>query len=266
MIKFFRHIRKRLIGENRFSKYLLYAIGEIILVVIGILIALQINNWNEMRKNNEMEANYISRLLDDLTEEENYLQSYINYNTQVSNCAKKAIQYFESYNNTSHNPEEGLIDLYQASQINDARAPNSTYLELIASGQINLLRSDSLKQSIISYYELKWNESVIINLPNRYRENLRSTMPHVIQDMIRTNCGDIYIGTRRSISVTLPENCTIGLAPKKAESVFNNLLNDSQLKKDLVFLIGNLDSKLAYVNYVLLQLNSVKGQLENMTK
>ena len=91
-------------------------------------------------------------------------------------------------------------------------------------------------------------------------------MPHVIQDMIRTNCGDIYIGTRRSISVTLPENCNIDLAPKKAQSVFNNLLNDPQLKKDLVFLIGNLDSKLAYVNYVLLQLNSVKSQLENKTE
>lgn len=50
MIKFFRHIRKRMIKENRVSKYLLYAIGEIVLVVIGILIALQINNWNEQRK------------------------------------------------------------------------------------------------------------------------------------------------------------------------------------------------------------------------
>ena len=50
MIKFFRHIRQRTIKENRASKYLLYAIGEIVLVVIGILIALQINNWNEQRK------------------------------------------------------------------------------------------------------------------------------------------------------------------------------------------------------------------------
>jgi hypothetical protein len=50
MIKFFRKIRQNLLTENKFSKYLLYAIGEIILVVIGILIALSINNWNEERK------------------------------------------------------------------------------------------------------------------------------------------------------------------------------------------------------------------------
>ena len=47
MIKFFRRIRQRMLTENKFSKYILYAVGEIVLVVIGILIALQINNWNE---------------------------------------------------------------------------------------------------------------------------------------------------------------------------------------------------------------------------
>ena len=50
MIKFFRNIRKNLVAENKTSKYFKYAIGEIVLVVIGILIALQINNWNESRK------------------------------------------------------------------------------------------------------------------------------------------------------------------------------------------------------------------------
>ena len=50
MIKFFRKIRLEQLTENKFSKYLLYAIGEIIFVIVGILIALQINNWNEQRK------------------------------------------------------------------------------------------------------------------------------------------------------------------------------------------------------------------------
>lgn len=73
MIKLFRHIRQRLLRENRFSKpaspvgrYLLYAIGEIILVVIGILIALEINNWNEARKENAREKLVITNLIQDL--------------------------------------------------------------------------------------------------------------------------------------------------------------------------------------------------------
>ena len=53
MIKFFRKIRQKMLTENKFNKYLIYAFGEIVLVVIGILIALQINTWNENKKSNE---------------------------------------------------------------------------------------------------------------------------------------------------------------------------------------------------------------------
>ena len=55
MIKFFRKIRQNLLSEGKTEKYFKYAIGEILLVVIGILIALQINNWNEQRKANKQE-------------------------------------------------------------------------------------------------------------------------------------------------------------------------------------------------------------------
>lgn len=65
MIKFFRHIRKTLISENQMGKYFKYAIGEIILVVIGILIALQINNWNEKRKLEIERQNLIASLIED---------------------------------------------------------------------------------------------------------------------------------------------------------------------------------------------------------
>ena len=67
MIKFFRKIRQKLLVENRFNKYLLYAIGEIILVVIGILIALQINNWNEEKKLEKEEKKIIKSLKKEIT-------------------------------------------------------------------------------------------------------------------------------------------------------------------------------------------------------
>jgi len=66
MLKFFRKIRKNLINQNRFSKYLIYAIGEIILVVIGILIALSINNWNEGRKSRVVELRVLKQIEADL--------------------------------------------------------------------------------------------------------------------------------------------------------------------------------------------------------
>tara|TARA_R110000744_G_scaffold97420_1_gene188243 strand:+ start:1859 stop:2056 length:198 start_codon:yes stop_codon:yes gene_type:complete len=62
MIKFFRKIRQKMLTENKFSKYLLYAIGEIVLVVIGILIALQVNNLNEVEKVKDKEVIYLNAL------------------------------------------------------------------------------------------------------------------------------------------------------------------------------------------------------------
>ena len=66
MIKFFRKIRYNLMGENKTGKYLKYAIGEIILVVIGILIALSINTWNQNRLNKILEQELLSNLLNDV--------------------------------------------------------------------------------------------------------------------------------------------------------------------------------------------------------
>ena len=66
MIKFFRKIRQNLLSEGKSRKYFKYAIGEIILVVIGILIALSVNNWNEKRKNNLLKQAYIKNLKIDL--------------------------------------------------------------------------------------------------------------------------------------------------------------------------------------------------------
>ena len=62
MIRFFRIIRQQLLTQNRFSKYMLYAIGEIILVVIGILLALKVNNWNEKQNNLKYEQSILQEL------------------------------------------------------------------------------------------------------------------------------------------------------------------------------------------------------------
>jgi uncharacterized membrane protein YgaE (UPF0421/DUF939 family) len=63
MINFFRKIRQQLLTENKFSKYLIYAIGEILLVVIGILIALSINNWSQFEKDRVKEKSILVNVI-----------------------------------------------------------------------------------------------------------------------------------------------------------------------------------------------------------
>ena len=77
MIKFFRKIRQKLLEQNRISKYLIYAMGEIFLVVIGILIALSINNWNENNKNKTKEHVYLNKISDNLNDDIAFYKSNI---------------------------------------------------------------------------------------------------------------------------------------------------------------------------------------------
>ena len=76
MIPFFRKIRKKMADDNRPLKYMRYAIGEILLVVVGILIALQINNWNEGRKQQNEINNALIQILNDLKQDKEILDFF----------------------------------------------------------------------------------------------------------------------------------------------------------------------------------------------
>ena len=78
MIKFFRKIRYDLMEKNKTGKYLKYAIGEILLVMIGILLALQVNNWNEDRKNNLRLTSHYQELKDELNYDLERWQDLVN--------------------------------------------------------------------------------------------------------------------------------------------------------------------------------------------
>ncbi|SDQ73852.1 hypothetical protein SAMN05216294_2412 [Flagellimonas zhangzhouensis] len=148
MIKFFRKIRQRLLMENRFTKYLLYALGEIILVVIGILIALQINNANERSKSNEMvelyKKNIVAELQADL-EEINRLDSIIK-------VRKKSIQDYIDYYEQDNLDIEVLNQKIDSAQLSlsDFNTKTYTVQDLFTTGNLKLF-SPTLKNAILEY-------------------------------------------------------------------------------------------------------------------
>ena len=85
MIKFFRKIRQNLLSEGKTAKYLKYAIGEIVLVVIGILIALQINNWNENRKARMQEQILLGQLKSEFQSNLEQLEELQQQNRKLKN-------------------------------------------------------------------------------------------------------------------------------------------------------------------------------------
>jgi hypothetical protein len=92
MITLFRRFRQRLLSENKFSKYFIYALGEIILVVIGILIALQINNWNENRKGKQSLNAIYDLVISDLESDLKTIPEVLKYNDSKSPLLKHIIK------------------------------------------------------------------------------------------------------------------------------------------------------------------------------
>lgn len=153
MIKFFRKIRLKLVDEGNLKRYLIYAIGEILLVVIGILIALQINakvKWNQNRK---LEIEYLNAFSYELEEDIIYYKDLIESLRLQHKSLRNVIVIIE-------NPQEVILDSLQF--INDYRKggfgdnldrSSVTWKELQSTGQISLIQNKNLVRKFFEYYD-----------------------------------------------------------------------------------------------------------------
>lgn len=150
MFKFFRNIRRNLVAENRITRYLLYALGEIILVVIGILIALQINNWNEFRKDRKREKMYLSSLQSDLKESQAELQRVVHKTDTIFLSTIKLIEYATD---TLQPPPASVFDslIIKTFGYTIAMTNEGTINDISGSGDLKVIRNDSLRRMIASW-------------------------------------------------------------------------------------------------------------------
>jgi len=166
MIKFFRNIRKDLMENNppagrasktgkpasRVGRYFKYAVGEIILVVIGILVALQINTWNESRKEERVEKQVLRSLFQEI-EKDRVMFKNIDYEYKKD---LRKITFFKNLiwkENLSM--EEALaLKEFDGISFRDVNPNRITYDEMISTGKIYYLSNQTLLNEIINYYEI----------------------------------------------------------------------------------------------------------------
>jgi hypothetical protein len=152
MIRFFRSLRLRLLTENRFSKYLLYAIGEIVLVVIGILIALQINDANDTRKERVKEVNYLENIKTDLQINIHEMDRYLSIRTGCIEAAQRIIAHFEGEPITDYDAfNADGVSIYGWQKFYQS---NNTFQELVNSGNLALISNQSIKTMLLDLESL----------------------------------------------------------------------------------------------------------------
>lgn len=224
MIKFFRRIRKQLITEKKLRNYLLYAIGEILLVVIGILIALSINNANQGRIIEEKEQVYLSGLKNEFMASKKKLQTLIEVNRGNYEGAKSIMTHMSS--DTVSVTEIELADLLYASFAFDVsfNSNNSILNEMLNSGSLKDISNPQLR-----IYLTNW----ISNLEDiAKQENDLANQREKVIDMFRNNENSI-----RTVFDLAGVSKEIGLPEKKNHSSNLKLLHSKEFENNVLTFI-----------------------------
>jgi hypothetical protein len=156
MIKFFRKIRYDLMEKNKTGKYLKYALGEIILVVIGILIALQINNWNENKKRTASEVKHLKELKSDIIETLKDAKRDVNlYRNDI-----QSIIYLQDFFFNKIAYHDSLAYHFYRSVEHYQLYSKTSAFESIKSIGLDIISNDSLRLGITDFYQIQIKDAV----------------------------------------------------------------------------------------------------------
>lgn len=152
MLKFFRSIRQKLLSENKYNKYFKYAIGEIFLVVVGILIALQINNWNQNRLLTNQEHKLLLELKTDLEITQNELALDLFYGDSLYNIGEKLNLYLDTITPDNYQ-RQMFIDSFSVAAINVKLYPRTIAYENLKSLGVEIIKNDSIRNLILDIFD-----------------------------------------------------------------------------------------------------------------
>jgi len=156
MIKFFRHIRRSLINQNQMVKYLKYAIGEILLFVIGILLALQINNWNETKQRKVLEVKHLKELKSDIYETLKDAKKDIDlYNNDI-----RSILFLQDFFFNKIPYHDSLAYHFYRSVEHYQLYAKTSALESVKSIGLDIISNDSLRLGITDFYQIDIQDAI----------------------------------------------------------------------------------------------------------
>ncbi len=237
-------IGRRVIGHLKNQQWTAFGI-ELVIVVLGIFIGLQVSNWNQERTVGQQAANFAERLKTDLREEDWAYQLQITYNREVLANAQRAASALEG--TTTMSDESLLICAYRATQYKQRLRRRSTYDELISTGTIGLIRDQTLRDTAMRVYNMPTIDNTVREgMQSRYREAFRMSVPNDVQRALAKQCGDHYIetGDYAAIAGSLDYSCTTGLPEKAIGEAAKALRSNPNLLPALRLRIADIETRI----------------------
>ena len=193
-----------------------FAVGiDVLVVVLGVFLGLQANNWNENRLDRQRGEQYRQRLINDLDANQQDFGQRVAYYRQVHDLGYAALQDLQRSNNPD--PVAFLNAAFKASYILPRSTRRATYQEIVSAGAMGSIEEESTRQKIMIYYSsLDMTDVLTATLPP-YRDKLRSIMPYEVQRTILADCPEINGKDRQGRpNIFLNASCRPTLDPKTA--------------------------------------------------
>ena len=232
MLKFFRRIRKKLLDEENLRRYLIYSFGEILLVMIGILLALQVNKWNEARKNGELKSIYFQNLYLDVGSDIEVMKDMNLRNDFYEREGLYLLAFFEEKLievDTQRIKRATLLCHYLPSLF----LKSSTYNDLVNSGNLKLIEDIELKKLLNDYYSANaWDDNFGDRIEHTMWYDFRDELIKFIDPLMLKV---LYLDTYQTVAFD-PEFYQIDLSKYKIEWVL--LKNNVHLKKQLKLILA----------------------------
>lgn len=237
MIKFFRTIRRKLLGENKFSRYLIYAFGEIFLVVVGILLALQFNNWNIESENSTKERWYLINIVEDIEYQKKALKDMIIDYEYAIETAKNLLRDYQELGTFT---EIDSLNSKLNSLMTAVSFPNTnnTYQELVNSGQQTLISDKELSIEIIDFY--LFCEDNYIDVKNNNDNVFYKEVHPALYSLHQTNLSELELSEEED-DLMIEDDLTNEYLKKKLKDPENVLRLLNALKTNIILDTSHLE-------------------------
>ena len=249
----------RIVQRLRDHDWMAVAI-EVLIVVVGVLIALQVSNWNDARKDSARGEDYLRRMDAELQGDVKMIARLSVFRHQVYDYGMATVAYAEHGTLYQGSAWKTVLAYYQASQVWPYRIPDTTFQEIRSNGELDLIRNPVLRNHVSSHYGNSSGSQVVevLGVIPKYREDVRGMTPWAIQEYVWKHCYDGSTGNDQKLL-----DCPAPVTEAEAQAVLEQYRASPELTRELRFWMANVSTSLVLMGTIQTEAEGLDKEIQD---